>query len=367
MNDRFLDGSPVIPTKGRPNFGMDDKTGMVDGYCSVPWQELIITEEGKIWNCGCQGRVKTDIGNILDIQSSEEFESIFYNNKFKLSILDGSYRYCMALKCPPLENNMLKANENNNTFTKNINSLSNTNKIIYLDVDKSCNLQCPTCRPNTIINKFNEQYDMTKRIMEQFERVIMPSFGSSFTIRTSGGGEVFASHATLPWLLNFDFKKYPNIKFIFHTNATLLHKHEEFLLRIANNIESFHISIDAATEETYKKTRINGKWNDMILGLEITKKLKYINPHIKIAHSFCISNLNYYEFNNFIEFSKKMYADFTILQRVEWWGQHQNIWKEMNIFDTDHLLFNYLLEEVRKFNFTDKSVLHNLHYLKNSL
>jgi pyruvate-formate lyase-activating enzyme len=366
MHDNFLDGTIVPLTKGRPSFGMDDKTGMVDGYCTIPWSELIITDDGKIWNCGCQGRVKTEIANILDIQTSAEFEDIFYNNRFKESILDGSYRYCMALKCPPLENNMLKASTHG--FVSSKDELNRDNpKIIYLDVDKSCNLRCPSCRSEIIINKFNDQYDMTKRIMDQFERVIMPSFGGNFVIRTSGGGEAFASHATLPWLLNFDIVKHSNIKFLFHTNATLLHKHEDYLKKIANNIQGFHISIDAVTDETYKKTRINGKWNDLLAGLEITNTLKQINPYLKISHSFCISSLNYKEINDFINFSRSRYSDSVIFQRVEWWGQNPALWKEMNIFDTDHPLFAELLDEVRKFDFSRESVYHNLHYLKNSL
>jgi hypothetical protein len=359
-------GNQIDTIKNRPMFHIDDKQGMVDGFCRTPWQELIITPDGNIWNCGCPGKVKIPIGNLLKIKSSDDFMSMFENNSFKDSILDGSYRNCIALRCPILENNMLKVSTSG--FEHDISELKKPiKKTIYLDLDISCNLKCPTCRSEVIINKNNQKYIFTKKLMDQFEKVVMPSFDSNFIIRTSGGGEIFASHAMLPWLLNFDFNKYPNIKFLLHTNATLLYKHEEFLTNLANNIVGFHISIDAASEETYKKTRINGKWDDMINGLEIANKLRKINPGIHISHSFCISSSNYHEINKFVTFSKSFSSDSIIIQTLDYWGQSATTWKEINIFDTAHPEHNNFIEEIKNFNLDEKNIYHSLYFLKNSI
>ena len=354
----------------RPKFDIDDKSGMVSGYCTIPWYNIELTNDGNIYNCNCMGKVKLAIGNILDVNTAHEFLTLLNNNVFKDSILDGSYRYCRALVCSPLENNMLKIKE-----LDFVESITDLNKFksqplnISLNIDNSCNLKCPSCRNDIIIHKNNKEYMMTKRILEQLGSVILPALDYRAEITLSSGGELFASPAFMEWIFNFDLTLHPNIKFIFMTNATLLAKNEAFLRKIEKNISAFYISIDAATEETYLKTRINGKWDDLLKGLELVKDLYKNNIDLerKSLFHYCISSLNFHEINAFVEFAKAYGNGKVSFQRIERWGQTDQQWQAMNVFAPTHTKYNDLLDEVRNFDFDNKLVISNLHYLRNSL
>ena len=95
-----------------------DKTGLVTGYCSVPWNSLMIIESGEMFNCHCQGYVtpQSSIGNILKLESIDQFKSWFDNSEVKQGILDLSYKACNADICPSLINNI---NKGLNVFLKN--------------------------------------------------------------------------------------------------------------------------------------------------------------------------------------------------------------------------------------------------------
>ena len=359
-----------IDNSHRPNFGMDDKSGMVDGYCSIPWQNIQITQDGSIYNCDCMGKVKANIGNILDIETSNDFLKILNNNFFKDSILDGSYRYCRALVCSYLENNMLKINESVFVNSKLELEQHATRPLnIYLNIDDSCNLKCPSCRNEVVIHKNNKEYMTAKSILDKLSYVILPALDYHAEITLSSGGELFASPAFMEWIFDFNVTLYPNIKFTFMTNGTLLHKNKEFLQKIEKNISAFYVSIDAASEETYKKTRINGKWEDLLKGLELIKEFSKNNDEIKRKSFFhyCISNLNFHELNDFVEFAKDFGNEKVSFQRIERWGQNDVQWKEMNVFDPLHPQYPRLLEQIRNFDFNNKLLISNLHYLKNKL
>ena len=46
-----------------------NKTGLVSGFCSVPWTDITIDENGFIFACACNGFVKKPICNIIEIKS----------------------------------------------------------------------------------------------------------------------------------------------------------------------------------------------------------------------------------------------------------------------------------------------------------
>lgn len=347
-----------------------DKTGSVTGYCSIPWREILINSKGQLFNCGCEGKVTKDIGNILDIETAEQFKEMFWTNDFKKSILDGSYRYCKANICPFLQKSILEGKDEN---FYNLQSKLSLEKdfIIYLPVDRSCNLKCASCRHETLIYKNNEETNRIQKIIDKLNTVILPSLKhKQVVIRLDGSGELFASHTLLPWFLNFNFEEYSNVKFWIHTNATLISRYEDFLIKNAKNIFGFEVSIDAASKEVYEATRRNASWEDLLSGLETIDKvcdvIKTNNMHMRLAYSFTISSSNYKDINPFVDFSltyKK--AKYVVFYQIQDWGHHKGTqWDDLNIFNSKHPLHYALLEQVKNFDFNNRKVQSNLLYLK---
>jgi hypothetical protein len=337
-----------------------DKTGKVKGYCRVPWQELLIDDNGNIFNCGCSGKVKTNIGNILSIETTDELQYLFSNNTFKDSILDGSYRYCKANVCNYLQNQML--NEDGEFFTQKKEELISKLRFLYFQIDNSCNLQCPSCRNQKIIHKNDEQTSRIRNILDKVDQLILPD-SENLIIRAMGNGELFASHTVSSWFLNFNFKKYP-IKFFLHTNATLLHKHKDYLISIARYITGFEVSVDAATKDTYERTRVNGKWEDLLSGLQTIREMRAVNPWMTLSLSFTISDKNYMDVGLFPDFTLDQGASSSIFYKVQRWGHFtEDKWQLANIFSPTHPLHNNLITALKDVNFKQSTIHNYFEYL----
>jgi sulfatase maturation enzyme AslB (radical SAM superfamily) len=341
-----------------------DKTGYVNGLCSIPWREILIDFKGEIYNCGCEGKVTKSIGNLLDdIHNPEEFWDIYNNSDFKKSILDGSYRYCRATVCSWLQENILTGQADN--FVKTPNELLGQPLIIYLAIDDSCNLKCPSCRNDIIIHKNNRRTETIKQILSKLDNMILSNIKTPVIIRLIGSGELFASNSVLPWFLNFNFEKYPNVKFWMHTNATLIHRYEDFLINNSNRIYGFEVSIDAATETTYGQTRLNGDWNDLLKGLRTVQKIADIEENVKVSFSYTVSDKNYRDVNRFANFAFANGAKEVVFYKLQRWNHYSNDqWQASNIFDSTHPLHDVLLKEVSSFDFDQPKVFSNLLYLK---
>lgn len=339
----------------------NNKYGKVIGYCSVAFTDILINQDGEIYGCGCQDWVKKSLGNILDCNSKDNFNKLLDNNSdFKKSIIENNYKFCNAFKCFFLQKNMLKKTLEF-PFVQDIGNLKI--KQLYLQIDESCNLECPTCRNKKIIHKNNKKTEKIKHILQNINEFLV-SEHNEILIRLNGNGELFASHEILPWLLNFNFNKFNKIKFFFHSNGTLLHKHENFLYSISKNLFGFEISIDAATKETYSVVRKNGSWENLLKGLDIIKNLQEDNKDLSFNLSFVVSDKNYHEMENFINFSQKFNAN-VIFYKINQWNMKNDNFNYLNIFSPSHPNhndFKKVLKSIKNQNFES-----NFLYLFNDL
>lgn len=326
-----------------------NKSGLVSGYCSAPWSEITIDDNGYIFACSCNGYVKKPIFNILEVNSKEEFKKLLQNNIMKDSILNGSYSLCNGIVCPNIQDNILLKKQT--IFFKNskeeLDSIILKN--ILMQVDESCNLQCPTCRNNIIMHKNNQKTTKLKKILDKIEEYIFNNYKQNLYFRIVGNGELFSSNVMLPWFLNFDFEKYSNINFDLHTNATLISRYEDFLLKNVKRLRIIEVSTDAGTPETYEIVRKNGKWENFIKGLDTVKKLKNTNNEISFNNSFVISSLNYKDIPYFLQLVKK-YDSNPIFYKVLRWTMDEEKFNSLNIFSPKHQNHNDFLKLLEDIN-----------------
>ena len=249
-----------------------------------------------------------------DVWNSESAQEI------RKSILDGSYKYCDKNLCPHL-NTLLSTGKNNGMFARvdkpsdfefkyegenqfyfpfsdvdgiEINDtplVKTTPGSINFTFDRSCNLRCPSCRLETIMEKPDEVKEIDK---------IIDFINSDYSkdcrrIVITGSGDPFASKSFRRFMFNFDPTKWPKLKTVYLvTNGKLFNKKNwDMMENIQPYITEVEISIDAGTKDTYEnKTRIGGHWETLIENLKFISTIDTIES---LRISFIVQKDNYNE------------------------------------------------------------------------
>ena len=116
-----------------------------------------------------------------------------------------------------------------------------------------CNLSCSMC-PRELNRPFGYmEFNLFKKIID--ESIL---YGKRLIITLTKDGEPLL-HPELPQMIKYAKDKKAAYKINFYTNGILLTetKSEEI---IKSGLDTMHISIDAFTKETYKKSKIVKSW-----------------------------------------------------------------------------------------------------------
>ena len=114
-------------------------------FCWDPYTTVEIDEDGDVMLCGCQFHMPYVVGNIYN-QSLEDIWHGAEAKKVRQSVLDGEFTYC-NWACPKL--NHLESTPAALPLAPDFPS------IVKIDLDRSCNLKCPSCRESVIQEKNN--------------------------------------------------------------------------------------------------------------------------------------------------------------------------------------------------------------------
>lgn len=298
------------------------KKNNMNTFCTIPFEYAQIDDTGDVYPC-CPSKFKLVIGNL----SANTLHEI-WNSKAALavrkSIINRTFRYCDYEACEYLKEGEIKQNEN---ITKDkykdlklveLNSMDTVPKIINLSYDRSCNLACPTCR----VDMYRPQMDDNESTARIHHNIFDSELHGTQRLIISGNGDPFASRIYMDLLRNFDQKKYPDVKIKIQTNGLLLTPKKW------NSIEKSHaaidwitVSIDAATEETYKINR-GGNFGKLLKNLEFIGELKK-NDKIKLFFiNFVVQANNYKEIKPFIDLGLKYGCDLIEFQCIENWGTY---------------------------------------------
>jgi len=172
---------------------------------------------------------------------------------------------------------------------------------INMNYDQTCNLKCPSCR-HDFIHLQGDKLKKVQSIQEYVEHQILPTVES---IALTGVGDPFMSRVLREFLINFDTKRYPNIRSIhLHTNGQLFDEKMYQKMKGIHGLKlSTDISIDAATAETYSKVRPPGDWNRLMQNLQFIKNLDNL---VLFGISMVVQRDNYKEMLPFIALGKSL-------------------------------------------------------------
>jgi MoaA/NifB/PqqE/SkfB family radical SAM enzyme len=289
----------------------------------------------------------------VNVHETGDFEKDWFGDKAKMvreSILDGSYKYCDRKQCSHLHRVLEKDEPSFNIITREDFESREWNKPKWINFcfDFSCNLKCPSCRPSLI------NADPTK-ILEIDDKVLKIEEAYSDEVEElhiTSTGDPFYSKSYRDYLINFKPEKYPNLKKIhLHTNGTLWNKDMwERMPNVHQYVKSAHISIDAATKETYEKVRLNGKWDVLLSNLEYLSKEVIPNFEFIIC-SMVVQKDNYKEMVDFVKMIKGYFGDKARIQLfkiIKFPFHTKEYWDEQCIYEPTHPEYNLFLDEIEK-------------------
>jgi organic radical activating enzyme len=304
-------------------YSREPKTGITN-VCQLPDRTVTIDHSGNCFLCICEGWLPISVGHIMEFNSLED---IWQNNLAKTlqkDISDKKFTWCSVDQCGIREGNMLQQQY-----------------FVGINVDESCNLQCPSCRIGLIRKDKGPEYEK-KVSWTNYIVKLLENFTDPCHVTMSGNGDPLASRVYRSFVLNM--KPMKNITFQFKTNGLLMRK----LLPkspILSQITEYSISVDAGERDTYEKVRLGGTWEQLIDNLNWVKETAQ-RYSASVHLNFCFQNSNYNSVSAFADVCKQYGFDGQI-RRVEDWGTFKDFQNE-NVLNSNHPNYELALIELKK-------------------
>ncbi|GHD64301.1 radical SAM protein [Jeongeupia chitinilytica] len=319
-----------------------------DLFCSKPFQFLDL-QRSKAGVC-CWVRLPTWRGHSSDL-SIEAVWNSENAQKVRASIHDGSFRYC-SNDCPflhgaakPAALSEASAHEMHGFLETISNPVTRKSDVtdpqlrtiideqsVILDTppahlecgfDNSCNLSCPTCRTEKLVE--TEFKDEIQRIQRTVEEVFLPHLQ---TLYITGSGDPFGSPYFNRWLRQMDASKLgADTRIHLHSNAQLWTPEmwAKIPEAVRTRIKSCEISIDAASEATYAINRRGGDFArllknlDFIATLRRSQALRYFKIHMVVQAN------NFREMPDFVALGARVGADEVYFSHLSDWGTFSEV------------------------------------------
>lgn len=282
--------------------------------CDTMFKVFEVESTGEV-SCCCTTFTNKRIGNLL----SEDIDNIWNSIRHKLlclSINNKTYSFCNKNMCPLLLNQ--KSYIASGVEEWDYKSYNENIKSLHISIDSTCNLYCKTCREGVHIAK-RAELDNIKNMKDK----ILKHFTEELDyLSLAGNGEVFLSKTYEEIWKSKILENTKRIKVL--SNGTLItpEKWEEFYQGKENSEIYICISIDAATEETYKKLRRGGDFQKLYKNMKYLSKLRKNREIEYFQINFVVQRENYLEMEKFVEFGIELGVDKVFFTKVLNWGTY---------------------------------------------
>ena len=271
--------------------------------CSRPFDTVLIDKRGSCYACECTAWLPQSIGN-LQIKSLSEILESPMRRHLQESVSDGSYRYCNEHQCPFLRDHGIEK------------KTTELVKHLRLAIDDSCNLRCPSCRKHMIFHKEGTLYDLGIRLADRVNDWLT-DYPHDLKVHIGSDGDPFASHVYRHFMSNTPKKD--SIKYSLLTNGLMIKEFHNRIPHVMNNLELLGMSIDGATQSTYEKLRLGGKWNKAMEALECIAELKDRLGFTFHMH-MVVQQDNWHEMEKMLELGHRYKADKVYFNKIEDWS-----------------------------------------------
>ena len=327
--------------------------------CSKPFtwfevaNETSDNEKGEVFLC-CPTWLEKSIGN-LQHQSVEEIWNSEEAQAIRSTILGGSFKFCNYSRCTFLQNKYgpvqkikdIKDPYLREVIDKELTFLPYGPREINCSYDASCNLSCPSCRSDLIIE--NENKDAILSIQEKIQNSTLKD---ARLLSITGSGDPFGSPFFRKWLQSMKRVNMPDLEVIhLHTNALLWNQRtwNSIPRDIQEIIKSAEISIDASTPTTYSINRRGGNFKTLLKNLEFISSLRKNEPLDYVRISMVVQENNFLEMTDFISICEKYKFDEVYFSKIVNWGTYsEEEYKSIAIHLPSHPRHYEFLQFLRK-------------------
>jgi MoaA/NifB/PqqE/SkfB family radical SAM enzyme len=332
-----------IRRKGRRGRVADPS--MPELFCRLPFTEVSVSEDGSVYPNCCPDWVEFPLGNLF----KQSWDDVWNGKQAQLlrqSMLDGDLRYCDHHWCPHIQSARqghadphVVPRDEAGSVPLPPGALAGEVRIsegptnVSMNYDSSCNLACPTCRPEIrqVRGKAADRMATLHRVVED-ELLV-----GAHTVSMTGTGDPFASKFLREFLTDFSAETHPGIKRVYlYTNAIMWTQAMWQRLPGLHDIDlAADISIDAATAATYESVRRPARWDQLQENLAFIATI----PNLReLGVNMTISRPNFREVRAFYDLASDL-ADrrdgartFVEFKRVRRWGSHTDAqWAEHDL------------------------------------
>lgn len=284
----------LVQSKEIPNF-----------YCNRPYTFFYYAWFGA-YSC-CSTWVEYPIGNPAS-DSPEQCWNSIVAKLYRLSADTKTYCFCKKASCGRMHKLNIKDEVVQDYAIP---------KKITLGLDYTCNLCCTSCRDHVQVASGNQL-----KIREEFgERIIGTGWlEKTDNLELSGSGEALFSKIDREILFSNKSCKRESVSLL--TNGILLNN--DNLQKLKQHFKKIfiNISIDAATENTYKSIRRGGDWKVLMENLERVGVMRQNNEIEYVEIRMVVQKRNYKEIPEFIQMGKKYHVDKVVFTKLLNWDMY---------------------------------------------
>jgi len=352
----------AVPQRLEKFIGED--TGYLRQFvCPEPFKRFDIGPSGDVLVC-CGHWLPTSIGNF----QRDPIEGVLNSDmaqKIRRSMTDGSYQYCNHLECGAMIQQTIPTRDELQdpgilrAISEDQFKVEGVEQVLFA-FDQTCNLSCPSCRRERIIEKASVSEEKAQSV----EQKLLPLLPRLRVLNINPAGELFASKPSRKILELINDERCPDLVLDIISNGTLFSEEEwNKFPGIHNKIRSIRISVDGARKETFEKLRRLAKHDEFLKNMQFLAGLRAqkVIPQLKFSFTYQLDNFR--EMAEFVRFAISLNCDFVIFERLQNLGAFTDAeFRERAVHRPEHPRHREFLEIVRDPLFRQNSVWHDFDY-----
>lgn len=317
-------------------------------FCNIPFEYAHVQANGDVYPC-CPSKFAKVLGNLTETSLGEVWRSDAARD-VRLSILDGSYRFCNHEACEHLRDAALRQvplSDPASVISATARGMAvegGSPRTINFAFDRSCNLGCDYCR----VSRFIPNPTELERIASVHENIFNSDLATLERIILLGEGDPFASPFYREKLCDFDWSRYPRIQIKIQTNGLLLTPAMwDKMERNKSPIDWITVSVDAASEATYQLNR-GGSFSVLLENLWFISRLRATGKIKCFYINFVVQANNFEEMVPFARLGEQLGCDLIDFQRIENWGTYtSDAFEKLAVHESWHPRYNDFLAVIK--------------------
>lgn len=296
-----------------------------DRFCSKPFEFTAINPSGHGSLQCCW--VTKSMGKVDENNSVEDVWNSISAQEVRKSILDGSFHYCRKELCPHIHNGDLPLKKDvtdprlKKIIDEDITILDHGPQVYQFNHDRTCNLSCPSCRTELILETSGPRYE--KMLQTLNLSITDKALKNTREISLTGSGDPFASKIYRDFLLSLDGEKYPHLRINLFTNGVLFDEEMwKKMHKIQKNIAHVRVSLDGISEPTYNYTRRGGNLERVKKNVAFLAKLLEAGYFIDLVLCFVVQKMNFRDMIPFVTFAKSFSGVKVQFQKIYNWDTY---------------------------------------------